>query len=610
MAADVFTAIKSRLDIVEVVGGYVALRQSGRDHVGLCPFHSEKSPSFRVSQEKQAYYCFGCNEGGDIFTFVESIEHVGRREALELLAEKAGVELDTTAGASRGGAARRRRVAELNARAASFFEHVLWDTPAGSAGRELLVGRGVDPALARRFGVGFAPAGGGAEDALSRYLRSKAGAAAEELVDAGLAHHARGGGLRDRFRHRLVFPIRDERGETVAFGARALGDDVPKYLNSPETALYHKGSALFGIDHARDALRQSRVAVVVEGYFDVMAAHAGSVPNTVASSGTALTSEQARLLSRLADAVVLCFDADSAGTSAAERAVDVLAGTGVAARICVLPAGYKDPDELVKADPEGFARAVATAQPEWQVLLDRALGGDESGSIAARRAAAERTVALLARIPEAAACELYVQQAARRLGLSDRALAADVASARTAGRASRPVRLRAPAFASAPAGVSEATPLAPPPSWERLLAALCVHRPALAARLVDSDGLDLSRITHPLARRAIETARAIPAGGEVSLAELPSEERQFVAQLLVDVPPELLPSSRTTDLDDAIADCLSRVGEAPAVEEMRAVRGRMADAVERGDNVAIDELAARMRQLSAANPRLRRHALR
>ena len=431
MARDAVAEIKARLDIVDVVGGYVTLQRAGRGHRALCPFHSEKTPSFNVSQDRQAWYCFGCQEGGDMFTFVEKVEHTDFRQALELLAEKAGVELEAAAQSPerRGAARRRKRTLELNSRAAAFFEHVLWSSPAGADGRALLADRLVEESAARQFGVGFAPAGGAAEDALSRYLKEKAGATSEEIVDAGLAHHARGGRLRDRFRHRLVFPIRDERGETLAFGARALGDDVPKYLNSPETSVYHKGSALFGIDLARAAMHDRRVAVIVEGYFDVMAAHLGGVANTVASSGTALTREQAKVLSRHADSVVLCFDADDAGRAATSRAVDVVAAEGLPARICVLPDGCKDPDELVRRDPQAFAAAIDEAPPEWQVLLDRALGDDEGGSIDARRSAAERAVALLARIPEAAARELYMQQAARRLTLTAATLGSDVAAA-------------------------------------------------------------------------------------------------------------------------------------------------------------------------------------
>jgi DNA primase catalytic core len=611
MPRDAVAEIKARLDIVDVVGGYVTLQRAGRGHRALCPFHSEKTPSFNVSQDRQAWYCFGCQEGGDMFTFVEKVEHTDFRQALELLAEKAGVELEAAAqgGERRGAARRRKRTLELNARAAAFFEHVLWSSPAGEDGRALLGARAVSEAQARIFGMGFAPAGGDGEDALSRYLRERASATADEIVDAGLAHHARGGRLRDRFRHRLVFPIRDERGEVIAFGARALGDDVPKYLNSPETAVYHKGSALFGIDLARTAMHAKRVAVVVEGYFDVMAAHLAGVANTVASSGTALSREQVKVLSRHADAVVLCFDGDDAGRVAGSRAVDVVAGEGLPARICVLPDGCKDPDELVRRDPALFAAAVDSAPPEWQVLLDRALRGDEGGSIDARRAAAERAVALLARIPEASARELYLQQAGRRLNLTASTLAADVGVALRGAAAGRPLRVPAvpPPPVVTPLPVGEA-PAPPATAWDGYLATLCVHRPEIAARLTGEFGLDIAVIQHPLARRMVELALATPAGEAFPLTSLAPHERSFAAALLVRTVPELLPESRIGDLDTAIADCVRLVAEAQRITEISDVSRRMAVAKERGDDAEVGELAARLRQLATASPRLRRTA--
>ena len=612
MARDAVSEIKARLDIVDVVGGYVTLQRAGRGHRALCPFHSEKTPSFNVSQDRQVWYCFGCQEGGDMFTFVEKVEHADFRAALELLAEKAGVELEAEAqsGERRGAARRRKRTLELNARAAAFFEHVLWSSPAGEDGRALLAARGVDEGRARTFGIGFAPAGGGGEDALSRYLTERAAATADEIVDAGVAHHARGGRLRDRFRHRLVFPIREERGEVIAFGARALGDDVPKYLNSPETSVYHKGSALFGIDLARTAMHERRVAVIVEGYFDVMAAHVAGVANVVASSGTALTREQAKMLSRHADAVVLCFDADEAGRAAASRAVDVVAAEALPARICVLPDGCKDPDELVRRDPGAFAAAVEQARPEWEVLLDRVLGNDEGGSIDARRAAAERAVALLARIPEAAARELYIQHAARRLNLTAATLAADVGTALRGTAARKPLRVSAAPPAAADAGMAAemAQPLTPATAWDGSLATLCVHRPEIAARLTGEFGLDVAAIGHPLARRMVEIALATPSGESFPLTSLAPQERDFAAALLVRTVPELLPESRTGDLDTAISDSLRRVTEAQLGAEISDVRRRMAAAKERGDDGEVARLASRLRELATASPHLRRTA--
>jgi DNA primase len=611
MARDAVAEIKARLDIVDVVGGYVTLQRAGRGHRALCPFHSEKTPSFNVSQDRQVWYCFGCQEGGDMFTFVAKVEHTDFRQALELLAEKAGVELEAAAQSPerRGAAQRRKRTLELNARAAAFFEHVLWSSPAGAAGRDLLRDRSIDEAQSRTFGVGFAPAGGAGEDALSRYLSERAAAKPEEIVDAGLAHHARAGRLRDRFRHRLVFPIRDERGEVIAFGARALDDDVPKYLNSPETSVYRKGSALFGIDLARTAMHDRRVAVIVEGYFDVMAAHAGGVANTVASSGTALTREQAKVLSRHAAGVVLCFDADDAGRAAASRAVDVVAAEGLPARICLLPEGYKDPDELVRSDPAAFAKAVDEAPPEWQVLLDRALAGEEGGSIDARRVAAERAVALLARIPEAAARELYLQQAGRRLDLTVATVASDVAAARSGASGGRPLRVTvAPPAAVEPRLADNGPPPPPPAAWDGYLATLCVHRPEIARRLTPEFGLDVSAIQSPLARRMVEVAAGTAGDEPFPLGSLPAIERDFAAGLLIRTVPELLPESRVTDLDTAIADCVRLVAEAQRITEITDVSRRMAAAKERGDSTEVGELAARLRQLATASPRLRRSA--
>ncbi len=610
MARDAVAEIKARLDIVDVVGGYVTLQRAGRGHRALCPFHSEKTPSFNVSQERQAWYCFGCQEGGDMFTFVEKVEHTDFRSALELLAERAGVELEAAAqnGERRGASRRRKRTLELNARAAAFFEHVLWSSPAGADGRDLLSSRLVAEERARTFGLGFAPSGGGGENALSRYLTERAAATPEEIVDAGLGHHARGGRVRDRFRHRLVFPIRDERGEVIAFGARALGDDVPKYLNSPETAVYHKGSALYGIDLARTAMREHRVAVIVEGYFDVMAAHLAGVGNTVASSGTALSREQAKMLSRHADSVVLCFDADEAGRAAASRAVDVVASEGLAARICLLPETCKDPDELVRRDPAAFAAVVDEAPPEWQVLLDRAMGDGEAGSIEARRAAAERAVAVLVRIPEAAARELYVQQAARRLNLTAATLGSDVAAARRGVAARRPLHVSAVPEAPAPPLADAGVPLPKPASWEAYLATLCVQRPEIANRLTGEFALDLAALRHPLARRMMEIALATAAGESFPLHSLAAQDRDFAAGLMMEPVPVLLPESRVGDLDTAIADCIRRVVEAQQVMEISEVSRQMAAARERGDDVEVGRLAARRRQLAAASPRLRRSA--
>jgi len=609
MPADAVAEIKSRLDIVDVVGGYVRLQRSGREHKGLCPFHSEKTPSFTVSQERQAWYCFGCQEGGDLLSFVQKIERLDFRETLEMLAERAGVELTRDGdGRERRDAARKRKAAlEMHARAQQFYEHVLWNTAAGEPGRALLVERGVSEEQAREFGVGFAPSGGGSGDALIRYLlRRGAATNAAELGEAGLAHTSdRGGPPRDRFRHRLVFPIRTERGETIAFGGRALGDAVPKYLNSPATGVYDKSQAIFGIDRARKAMGESGTAVIVEGYFDVLAAHAAGVTTAVASSGTALTREQVRILSRHARSLVLCFDGDDAGRAAAARAVDVVAAEGLECHICVLPPGFKDPDELVRSDAARFAEVVAGAPREWQVLLDRALGDDPLSSTDERRSAAERAVAMLARIPEAAARDLYVQQAAQRLELQPASIAEDVARVRRTGQRG-PVRV----VAAAPAPVAPAPPQAagepeaPLASWEEHLGVFLLQRPNQAAAMLGEQGLRPEELVHPAIRRFYEVAVGLEASERFPVHLLGESEQRLAGRLLVRSLPELqdidpVPLRRT------VSSCVARVREAAKRAEWQAVQRELRRARDGGRSSEAEALAARLHGLATEVQRLR-----
>jgi DNA primase len=611
MPTDAVTEIKARLDIVEVVSQYIRLQRSGRRLVGLCPFHAERTPSFGVSQERQAWYCFGCQEGGDLISFVEKIEHLDFLGALELLAERAGVELDRGRGRERRQSSERRRQAlELNARAQAFYEQVLWGTPTGQPGRALLAERGVGEELARRFGVGFAPAGGAGADALVRYLVARHVAAPADVAAAGLAHEAeRGGRTRDRFRHRLVFPIRDERGAVVAFGGRAIGDAVPKYLNSPGTALYDKSVALFGIDVARPALAAAQVAVVVEGYFDVLAAHAAGVANTMASSGTALTREQVRLLARHARSVVLCFDGDTAGQAAASRAVDVIAAEGLDGRICVLPEGAKDPDELVRRDPAAFAACIAAAEPEWQVLLDRAIGDAEGGSVEVRRQAVEKAVALLARIPEAATRTLYVQRAARRLDVAPAALSSDVERARGTprGAAVRVVLASVPPAADQGSeGSADALGGKPPPSWEVYLGRIAVQRPELVGGLAARHGLRVDELGHPGVGRIMAAALALPPAAAFPLETLSPGDRALATRHLYRPVPELEDDPEEPDrLERAMFDCVRGVRMAALERQLLDVRREKRRAADDGRNADADRLAEQLQELSVARQRLR-----
>src|SRR5437867_2392491 len=360
---DAFAEVKAKVDLVKVVSEHVRLTKRNKDYWGLCPFHQEDSPSFHVNPQRQSWYCFGCERKGDVFTFVELIEKTDKRGALVLLAERAGVELKQLSPDQKDRADLRKRVLAMLKLAAQYYEYVLWKSPAGEPGRRLLESRRVGEETARRFQLGYAPAGRG----FAEYLRAKK----RSLVDAQEAGLMRRDGT-DFFAERLVIPIRDERGQTLAFTARAVRADEPKkYINSPETPAYIKGRVVFGLDLARDEIARRGHAVMMEGQFDVITAHQFAVTNAVASSGTALTEEQVRLLKRFTDELLLVFDSDRAGRDASRKAAVLAAQHAMRSRVVAVP-GAKDPDEFLRsAGPDAAAR--------WDELVVKAPSGFEAG---------------------------------------------------------------------------------------------------------------------------------------------------------------------------------------------------------------------------------------
>ncbi|HET9016638.1 MAG TPA: DNA primase, partial [Thermomicrobiaceae bacterium] len=435
-ATNVVDRVRERSDIVEIIGQHVQLRKAAKNFKGLCPFHQEKTPSFTVYPDSQHFHCFGCGAGGDVFSFVMQVEHVDFREALRELAQRAGVELEQAPPPSPEVVERHARLFELNARAATFFTHVLWSTPNGEPGRELLERRGVDRATAERFQLGFAP---DRWDALLTVL-GKRGVAPEDLIEAGLATAREGGGgAYDRFRNRLIFPIHDREGRTVGFGGRALGDAQPKYLNSPQTAIFDKGANLYALDLAQEAIRRLREVVVVEGYMDAIAAHQFGFTNVVASMGTALTEEQVRLVRRSVDRIVLALDADAAGQMATVRGLDVMRGAlaetdridvepvGLVRfertlktdiRIVRLPSG-KDPDELIRADADAWRSAVAEPVPLLDFYVDAVTGDTPPSDPREKSERVSRLVPLLREVADPVVREHYVKLVARRLDVDE-----------------------------------------------------------------------------------------------------------------------------------------------------------------------------------------------
>ena len=341
--------VKQQADIVRVIGEYLQLKKAGQNFRGLCPFHSEKTPSFNVHSTKQIYHCFGCGQGGDVFKFVMEMEKCSFPEAMRIVAEKCGIALPRPRERSpeeRRENEQRVVLVEIHREAQSYFVKQLESSLEGKAARAYLEDRGLDRDAIARFGIGYAPSGG---DLLLRHLRPKYQERA--LVDSGLISRDQSGRLFDRFRRRITFPISNESSKIVAFGARALGDDQPKYLNSPETPIYSKSNVLYHLDRAKDALRRQDFAVLVEGYMDAIAVARAGISNVVASCGTALAETQIKLLGRFTKRVIVNYDPDTAGQAATERSLSSLLEQDFEVRVLNLrPIGSK------KADPDLFIR--------------------------------------------------------------------------------------------------------------------------------------------------------------------------------------------------------------------------------------------------------------
>jgi DNA primase len=378
--------VKERADIVEVVRAHTPLQRRGAEWTGRCPFHEERSPSFWVNPDTKLYYCFGCGAKGDLISFVCEAEGLDFAGAVELLADRFGVELqyderDPQAAERRS---REERLYEILRTAAAFYERILWERPEAERARAYLEERGIEAGTARRFGLGFSL------DEWDRVVKAARGRgfSERELQDAGLARPSdRGRGMIDRFRGRLMFPLRDGRGRVVGFGARRLppAEDGPKYLNSPEGPVWHKGDILYGLDLAKRAIGQRDLAIVVEGYTDVLGLVQAGIPNVVASMGTSLTERQLRELRRLSRHVVLFFDADAAGADAALRGLQLAGREGLEVRIASLPEG-RDPADAAKADPASVEAAIAGARSVVAFRVELALDRADLSSAAGRDA--------------------------------------------------------------------------------------------------------------------------------------------------------------------------------------------------------------------------------
>jgi DNA primase len=473
--------VKEAADIVEIVSVYTDLQQRGQDYWGNCPFHDERTPSFKVNPRDKIYYCFGCEASGDVFRFVEEKEGLAFPEAVESLAERYGVELERESEDPQAEEKRRRRARlwELLERTAKFYERYLWESPKAERARKYLAERGLGEEVLRRFSVGMAPSPW--DQVLTGSQR--AGFKVDELLAAGLAQKGRQGGHYDRFRNRITFPIRDQRGRVLGFGARALSPDAqPKYLNSPEGELYRKSHTLYGIDRARGPIAKARRAIVVEGYTDVLALHQSGVEEAVAIMGTAITPEQISMLAGLTDLVVLALDADRAGADAMIRAQKVAGGRGLELRVAAMPEGEDPADMLQDGSADRFMGLVDGAIDLPTFRVDVALGRGELNSLAGRERVLDEVGPVLKAMGETAlGFDELVRKVADRLDTDASLVLARVRSARDEpapqrsddgregnGKAPRPV----------------AATLTPRETRERALLAMCLAEPKTGRRFI------------------------------------------------------------------------------------------------------------------------------
>jgi DNA primase len=427
----VITEVKQRLDIVEFVSEYVTLQKAGRNFKGLCPFHSEKHPSFFVFPEQQSWHCFGaCGTGGDIFSFVMKKEGIDFGQALRVLAQRGGVTLSPREAPSKAEDEKRERLFQINEAAAEYYYHILSATKAGATARSYLTKRNIMPETIKEFRLGFSP---DAWETIKDYLLGK-GYTEKELVEAGLIIEKEEGGSYDRFRNRLMFPICDIQGRVTGFGARVLDDSLPKYINSPQTPIFDKSNSQYGIDKAKSAIRKKDLVIIVEGYMDVLTAHQHSWQNVVGSMGTSLTEKQVEGVKRLTNNITLALDADLAGEEATLRGRAILAYSNIEANVILLPPG-KDPDEVIGDEPALWQKLVEQAMPIMDFAFQSVISKVDINKARDKSLAVQKLLPSIYEIRDPVQQSHYLKRLARELKIEESAI-------RTALRESKASRKR------------------------------------------------------------------------------------------------------------------------------------------------------------------------
>jgi DNA primase len=590
----VIDEVRARADIVQLVSRYVTLRKQGPRHWGLCPFHSEKTPSFQVHEDRQIFYCFGCGAGGDLFGFRMRHDGLDFPDAVRAIAREVGVPIPQT---EEAGSGRTGPIYEIHDAAVEYFRSVLRSRE-GSAAQSYLAARGVPEDLADRFQIGCAPP---RWDGLCEHL-TRGGFSLETAERGGLvAPRQDGRGHYDRFRGRLIFPIAEANGQTVGFGGRSLEDDTPKYLNSPESPIYRKGRVFFGLPQALDAIRRSGRVAVVEGYFDVIALHRAGIQEVVAPCGTAVTPEHARRLHRYVDQVILLFDGDEAGQRAAERSLPVLLAEGLRVRGAFLPAG-DDPDSLIQSrGADALVKVVDEAEPLLDRLIEQTLRGASSHAWAAADAA-QALAPYLQAVSDPIERGDYVRRVAMRLQVAVPVLEEALRRGRREDPADPPGAQTPPAERG-----SVAAPTAEVDSVSRTLLGALVAHPDLVP-LIESRHLEL--LPPGPGRALVQTlSRCVRERAEFAISHLSSDQTPDLdpqlRPILVQIASQLDGADRVT-AERAVRDCMAHLASGALQQEYRELAARIQeskDPVERDTLLeAMQQKLEQRRALTSSSP--------
>ncbi|MDA8099971.1 MAG: DNA primase [Nitrospiraceae bacterium] len=573
---DVIRRVRDSVDIQDLISGYVSLKRTGKNWQGLCPFHNEKTPSFSVNPDKQIFHCFGCGAGGDVFKFLELQEGLNFPEAVRKLAERSGITLPESRpqASNKKYEDERKALLAVMADAAAYFRAEL-EGPAGSAARAYLAKRGVRESIIKDFGLGWSrPEWDGA----LRHLKQK-GHAPAFLEKAGIiVKRSEGEGHYDRFRGRIIFPIRDINGSVIAFGGRVMDDALPKYLNSPETPLYSKSNVLYCMDMAKEAARKNDHFIIVEGYLDAIACHQYGVRNATATLGTALTDGHLRLMRRFTKNVKLIFDPDPAGVKAALRSFDLLAGSGMNVKVVLLPGG-DDPDTFLGTKGlDAFIACLKDAVPLMDFVLAQVVKEGAGAPIDEKVSRAGEMLGFISRLPSGIERDHYLKKTAEALDVDEAVLRQELAERRTAHAGPR--ERTAEGAAPAHKGTGQR------PRAEEMLIHLMLKDEETARRLKGRIGPE--DFTDPLFRRAAERIFAVLAeGAGFDLRRLAVEGDEELNRLLSYY---AVLDADYHDPEKTCDDCIDRIRQQGSSKKMRSILAAIQDAESRGDRERVAEL--------------------